>query len=508
MTKAGTIGMTVQVKVDGYKTPYKTAPKVNVKVVNTMPKLKLSQTTVTLLENGNDTATVMLLSGDKTPFESGYKVTNITNIVGKNNKAQVYVNYSGGSVIGIKPKSDTVASKALLRVDLDNGKAVNLVLNVKMIKKAAGNSGLTISTKVSSGTANTALETGAKIADIPITMNAANHALSNWYVVKVGNTPGFTGDINGAIQVTPGRNSVELSVKSKTILNQLRLNGKDTKYVLRLGSDSIKDAKGNVKTIAFTLNVTDKTASMSISQKNRIDIANPKSAITATIKLANTGTTIDSVRLLGSGGAASTDFKAENISGLTFTIAAAHSYVVPGVAQKLTVEAKLKNGQTLFSDITVTPAQTGRAFQSKKAITLNKFTPLTGEEVRLGLSAPANVKLGHVQIEQKSLAACKFTSGGFRVVQSGAENCTIYFDGGQAPQVIHPVTLNNNLKGSYTIKLELWAEGTYRLVDPLTGNPTTDKLNGRAEPLGFTDANNKFIPKSKPMTISIRVNIK
>jgi hypothetical protein len=165
----------------------------------------------------------------------------------------------------------------------------------------------------------------------------------------------------------------------------------------------------------------------------------------------------------------------------------------------------------LSREITVKPVQTvGRASLSRNAVTLYKLAPLTGETIGLKLTTPANVKLGHVQLEQKSLDALNFTSNGtaagridgLTLTQSGENNWTIYLQGGKAPVPIDKkgnaqsdASGNPKYKASYNVKLELWAEGTYKLE------------NGKAVPLEFKDAKGK-VTKSKPTMVTVKVTIK
>jgi hypothetical protein len=173
---------------------------------------------------------------------------------------------------------------------------------------------------------------------------------------------------------------------------------------------------------------------------------------------------------------------------------------VPGVKKQLGVALTLTDGETTFTTwshgkgklLSITPAQTtAKAFQSKKAITLYAGAPLTGEAIDLNLITPPGVQLGAVCINQASVAAMKFNStlpnNGFELQQSGANQWTIYFKGGKAPEAA-----KGKLKASYTLKLELWAEGTYK----------DENNDGIPEPL------TEGTKKSKPTLVSVKVNIK
>jgi hypothetical protein len=186
---------------------------------------------------------------------------------------------------------------------------------------------------------------------------------------------------------------------------------------------------------------------------------------------------------------------------------------VPGAPQKLKAEVTLKDGQKFTKSFTITPKQgASKATLSKKAVTLNRWTPLTGDSVSFGLKAPKGAALGEVCLNQASLNALKFkkndgtyasSSDGFKLVKSGASDYTLYFADGKAPM---PTDKNGNvsfdkagnpaLKSGYNIKLELWAEGTYKLDS--SGKPVA--LEGK-------NAKGKTV-KSKPTIVTIKVNIK
>ena len=524
MKKTGTVSMSVAVKVAGYKTPYKTEPKVSVKVVNTLPNLKLSPSSVKLFSSSADRANIKLVSGNKTPFESGYAVKDVAlarvDAKGKAvavTDAHLDMHYSAG-VVSVKPKEGCPTGKsALLKISFVNGaKDVYLPLSITLIKDP---SQLTLSAKTKSGTVNAGNAAGTKIADIPIEISAANYALDNWKFTNVA----AGSPLDRAIALAPGRNTVTLSVKNPSALSELlTASGGNMTHTLKIGSPSIiaADAAGTIKTVSFALTVTKKAGGVSsISIKSKIDIANPASAITATAKLANTSSDIESVKLLkgaAPASAASPDFYASGISGKTFRITAAHKQVVPNVAQKVYVHITLKDGQTLPGKlVTIKPAQTvGKAAQSKKAVTLYKLTPQSGETVGLGLKTPANVKLGGARLNQARLNGFKLVTGdkaigtkitgtadrtdGFRLVQNGAGSWTVYFKEPIAPKALDKNNKVVKLKKSYTLKLELWAEGTYRL-----------DASGKPVALQAYDAKKgKWVDKSKPTYVNVKVNIK
>ena len=215
----------------------------------------------------------------------------------------------------------------------------------------------------------------------------------------------------------------------------------------------------------------------------------------------------------------SKDFKVSSVSGKTFRIMAAHKSLAPGAPKKLSVRVTLVDGTVLDTrtvdgannvtgdkPVTITPIQgKGKAVLSKKAVTLNRWTPLTGDSLELGLKTPANVKLGAVALNEASLKALKLrvndgtyamASDGFRLVQKGANEYTIYFLNSVAPRPPDNSAGMVELKPSYTVKLEVWAEGTYRL--DATGRPAAlEGVNAKGQTV-----------KSKPMMVNVRINIK
>ena len=87
-------------------------------------------------------------------------------------------------------------------------------------------------------------------------------------------------------------------------------------------------------------------------------------------------------------------------------------------------------------------------------------------------------------------------SDGFKLLRASENDYTLYFADGIAPW---PRGGGNasNLKKSYSIKVELWAEGTYRL-----------DRDGRPVALGYQNAKGKWVQKSKPAYVTVKVNIK
>ena len=146
--------------------------------------------------------------------------------------------------------------------------------------------------------------------------------------------------------------------------------------------------------------------------------------------------------------------------------------------------------------MTVTPTQTrSKAAQSAKAVTMYKSQPkASSAPVKLNLTTPANVTLGEVSITGASLKACKFSSGGFELERMGPNDYAVRFKDGKAPAVYDKNGKLQNLKSSYTLKFELWAEGIY------------DGFDGDGRPLPIKDASGKN--KTSPTIVTVKVNIK
>jgi hypothetical protein len=244
------------------------------------------------------------------------------------------------------------------------------------------------------------------------------------------------------------------------------------------------------KPAKITLTITDKAVTAKVALSGKIDIASPQSVAIAKLTLANTAATpITSVTL--------TDperkgyFEAFDYSANSFKIRVRPGQrPSPGVKYNY-IQALIafENGDSRTETLAITPSQTvGKAFQNKKEVTLYKGTPLAGEQITLNLTTPAGVKLGDVILNQKSVDALKLGSGGFKLERNGENSWVVKFDG--AP----PMPLTGPAKPSYTVKLELWAEGTYEPNPDGSFKDCLKDSNGNA--------------KSKPTLVSLKVNVK
>ena len=493
--KKGTANLKATVTLDGYHRATKSGKpiKATVKVTNTLPKLKLSKASVPLLKTGSpveETTNIQLLTADKkVPFESSYKVENVTCTNGL-----VDVLYHDGGALDVTPNTKTKKGTANLLVTFE-GSTKTVKLKLK-ITKVVGSTGVKASVKTKALTVQMGHE--GKITDIPITLNVPNIAPDDWAVnriVKGGKTtPEWPVALNAAVQpvyVEPGANMVTLkadTIMLTALMDAARTSSgayKNLKYTLYIASSKVSAP------VKIAVTITAKTPSFTVAKKGKVDIANPNSAITATVKLKNTTSGIEEVKLLDkAGGSVSSDFEAVLTGANTFTVKIKDgSKLAPGVTKKPVVEIKLENELTTMTKaISIAPKQTaGKKVQSRSSITLYKAQPLQGETVSLNLKAP--VSLGAVQIQQASLNKMKFDTGGFELVRNGENDWTIIFKDGKAPTKLNKKN-KDVLKSSYTLKLELWAEGTY--IDD----------SGKAAPI--KDGKKA----SKPTVVKVKVYIK
>jgi hypothetical protein len=207
-----------------------------------------------------------------------------------------------------------------------------------------------------------------------------------------------------------------------------------------------------------------------------------------------------------------------------------------------------KKGNWDYKDkkIAITPIQTiSKVNVAKTAVTLYKAQPLQGAGIAtLKLTTPANVSIGAVQIEQKGIDALRLvkevkadepgygltnnvykTVGkgsaaktymlveGYYLEQRGSNDWTIYFEDGSAPTGTLDAKFSKftALKASYAVKLEVWAEGAYKVLldGPNAGKPDTLKkvVNGVTIDTGKVQSIDNY-KKSKPTIVTVTVNMK
>jgi hypothetical protein len=455
--KKGNTKLSVTVELEGYKQAYKNGSvgTVTAKVANTAPKLKLSPATVTL--GGTLNARVSILSGDSKKALADYgPIESVT---------------LGGSPAALATPTDlivpagTTAGKANVVVKFADAGSVTLKLTVKTVAPDKAK----ISSKTKSLTVHK--DHVGTIAAVEILPSIANLDLTG---LAVANLPaGLTA------RQEPGTNLLTFSAdgsQAATAKKGVKLN---------------VSAPGVKKPVSITLKVTDKPASFKVSLKGKLSVVDAASSVAATVKLANTTATLTDITLTG---AEAGKFEAFGVSGLTFKIRRADGQlVVPGVKYALGVTAGLSNGQSLqlAKPVSITPAQpAGKGSQSKKAVTLYTGALKDGAEIRLGLSAPAGARLSYAQINAASVKKNDF----FELVRNGENSWTVRFKAGFDPAAQVNGKGKSTLKASYTVKLELWADGTYNGLD----------ANGK--PIALTNAKGKA--KTKPVTVKLKIDLK
>jgi len=533
--KRGNIALEADIEVAGYKVAGKTKPRFNVKIVDLLPRLKLSSNSVALLplEAGGQNAEgypaelMLVAMGSGHIFEDGYEIEDVVSIA-KNDKGQAYkqvdAKYKGGGLIEVRtPGEQTVKGKALLKVTFAEAtKPLYMTLKVTAV---SGVDKIMVKPQVNAATVNTKHEDiapGNKILDVRILLNAANFVADDWRIINVkrGKLEVDKAVFEEAVKLTPGANKATLSVANNCKLGELYINNKDTKYTLKIGSDKITDKYGDPKSVTFTLTVSEKKPGFDISLgKDRIDVTKPDTATTAKVTLNNTTAEIESVELFDSVSGKAPDLEkpsekfeapAGDIGVKSFKIVASRGGgAVPKAKQKLSVKITLKNGQELTSwttnektgkttdkPITVTPKQTtSKGASSSKAVTLYRLMPMKGETIGLELNKSAVMKLGAARVNEASVKKLKFKTGGFELNRAGENDWTLSFKDGKAPTLKGDKALKAN--SSYNISLELWAEGTYAL-----------DAGGKPIALQYKDPKTKKTIKTKPTLVKIKVYVK
>jgi hypothetical protein len=177
----------------------------------------------------------------------------------------------------------------------------------------------------------------------------------------------------------------------------------------------------------------------------------------------------------------SAKFKAElREDGVSFSVKAVPgAEVLPKQSYELAVYLKkAADGSEvkITKPIKFKPVQTSaKAIASRKDITLYTGIPEPGQEISLGLSSNADVKLGHAQVQKP-----KANTPEFELVRKGVNDWTLRFKSGATP--------GGSLKASYTLKLEVWPEGAFARKDDFSFD--------------------KPLPNAKASVVSIKVFVK
>jgi len=529
----------ITVEIEGYHEPV--TKNVSIKVIKSSPKLKLSASSIIFPDKKTPVTIELLSSNNKVPFEADYKIATVflsgVNASGKNianSLPHVDVKY-------IPPKQGETSGKIEIRplpwgnrfkgtvwiaaftaqgshnYDYYNIQPIFLKVNVDLAK--AGN--IKASTKIKSLHLHKGHGDG-DIATIPIDISGANYTEHNWVIHSVDkgkdkNVP----HLDDVIGLKTGGNQIMLTVRDPAAAGKLRDDSSISgAHVLNIGSPNIRDAKGNMITFPVTLNITDNDPTLSIKTAGKIDMANPKSSVTATVMIGNSSSPIKNVwlyeqefesdnktPLAGDRTEYSRDFRVAKKSEKTFTVMAKQGQGISSgkAKQSLSFVIELENGQTLKSwgtvtkngktttiesPLTITPTQTmSKAWQGKKEADLYMQRPMLKDQVHFMLTTPEGVQLEAVRVDPGSVAV--FRDESFELVQSGKTQWDIGFKGGMKPQL---AAAGGTMKSSYTIKLQLWTEGSYRLEDDGTGKQVPVALGS-----GKT--------ATKPTIISVKVNL-
>ena len=461
--KAATISTTVNVRVEGYKKHYKTAPKLSVKVINTQPKLKLLENTVTLQTwNKAFDAYLRFVPAVKNATLESFGVIESVTIDDDPS------NLNDGDGWVCIPGFTAPGSHTMKVWYKDAAEPVSLKFTVKTIAFDQ----ITVSAK----TKGVALSnvTGNDIAHVDLSFNADNMYINDWAVSS------------GAATLPTG-----VSFKNWSYDKRVSFMLSGSPAVTGPIPIEINSAGSPLKNpIKLNLSVTNKPASMKLTQTGKIDVTDPSSILAARVKLTGT--------YAYTGNAVITEhqdlFEILNLDGRNgyFEIRArSTAKPVPGVKYPVKVKLTLENGQWAEQVINITPVQPKtKALANKSEITLYKATRHTGETVNLHLTAPAHIKLSHVRINEDSVK----NNDHFDVVRTGENSFTIKLQEDFDPSL--QVNGKTAYKSSYSIKLELWAEGTHEI--------NSGKFDG---PLKHTLPGGKVV-QSKPTLVTVKVNIK
>ena len=545
----GMVSMSVQVQVEGYKTPYKNAPTVSVKILDAAPKIKLSKTTLVLAGGPVWTgyrAGVYIQSNDKKVKTADVlsRITDVTfegskkNGVPYNSLDNSFEEYSSDTGMLLLCRYLYAESgKGHVVVTFDSGCVVKLPLTVTM----RDSKNLTVSSKkkavtVHLGHESDALHNGA-IIDTPVTVNADNVIAGDWEiksVVEAGKKKAYNAhDYKGAFKASsPGfDNNMTLSVDdSAKFVNWFLDNNpkrENKKIDLYIGSDRVG------KEFKITVTMTDGVASgkLKASNSGRINVAVPNATVTVTLTLKNTSSHIKKVDWPGGNDfKLATDPDKTGKNSFKVELKPGRADNIKMGAQTIKPEITLENGYVFSPTLKLTPVfSKSKAKQSAKSVTIYKGTPQTGADVGLSITTPKGAELGAVAVNQASvdkLNLGRAVPGGyakdvFEVTRRGEGAYTLRLTDKTKPPVQlvasgtqkgTPVMSNGAPKyaasKSYTVQIELWAKGTY-LTDP-AGNPVDKNgalvsvSGGKLVPL--KNANGAV--KTKPTLVTVKVSLK
>ena len=501
----GTARVDVTLNLDGYHKATSKGDVIrgSVQVVDTLPRLRLSRSSIPLFDNGgvNGTAIVMLQSNQRgVGFDEGYTVTGVTAAAaGTVVYDDLDAEYKGSGAVEVTPKAGARNGTAVLRVSFaESDRTVSLRLRVNMVAQNR----LRASARPGALTVN--VGQAGHISDVEIVPNAANLVLGDWRVRG-------TNPLDGAVDTDfSAANRIGLSVNEATDLGQYLGNrGANKRHTLNIESPTMPSTF-----IKLNITITQKAQGFSLTKpRGRIDIAVPGGSLTSTVRLGNVSSGIASVtlyeqRFVGSRlqvpSAVSGLFEVADIVGNAITVKAIEGVpMAPNVSHRLSVLVRLENGEELRSwtvstnssnvttvkdkPLTVRPVQAkAKGWRSRSAVTLYTAVPASGERIGLALTSPAGVTLSEVGIAAASLKPFA-ADDGFRLERSGEGEWTIFFAKNRVPALAG----RGSLKSSYTVRVELWAEGTYA-------------LDGAGRPVALVEGK----ARSRPTVVSVRVNVR
>ena len=466
--KKATVSSVIKITVAGYKTAYKNPPKLNIKIVDMLPKIKAEKSTLTLTTTASELGPSEYVS----PGEIKLLSSDSKNPVDWDKVDYVYLDngnvdvYAAGGKVNIP--ANTAAGSHILKVKFSYAARP---VEVKITVKSLSRDKITISSPAKSIVINKS-SAESELGFIYITPSVSNLGIKDFEI---------KGELPEGIKFKTDYNMLVLEKDAAP------LEGTDKPVVIEINSASWNFKKP----IKITLSVTDMPLKGSVSQKGKLDIANPGSFVTATLKIDGRPANVKAVTLDDG------NFKAEfpnPADKSVFAIKAeSGKYPVPGVKYSVKVTATLANEDVFEKTIIITPVQgTGKAAQSLKNLTLYKLTPYTGEEITLTLTKPSGAEIGDVVINENSIAALKLKEGDFKLERSGENTWVLKLDG-------EPIGSNGKTKTSCTVKLDIWMKGTY---EPKSGT------DGRFKAPLYAEINGKQVQKSKPVTVSVKVSVK
>ena len=498
----GSAAVRLEVRLDGYSSavkPSKGNPDGNVvqasvRVTDDKPRIGLNMSSLTLEEGSSASLRLVSRVAGQTLADWG-EIEGIT-VVNDDSPLTIHLFDATAGTFFISNGASLPGSrrKETIAVKFKDAGEVRLPLTVRTVDEG-GTSKLGTSTKP--------LSIGkdylpGEIVTIELLPQFANIALS---------------PDNTTVEILPPLSDF-VRVQESTMPNLFTLERFDDGTAsLPLGRHTIRLTPGDVggptrvKPLAYHLTVTDKDASVSFSQRGTLDIANPASVLQMTANINGDGSALTNVVLSGEG---AEHFLVDVTGHRTFELRANpaslnankdkfEERLTPGHRYELAAKVSTANNPDgPAGNIRISPRQSiSRALVGKKAVTLYRQMPKVAEDIPLDL---ASATLGDVRIAPSSYDAFakRFTGGGnFEVIRNGHKSWLVRFEDGLVPSIVNKNGKPSHLKSSYTLRLELWAEGTYRYVYDEQGRPA---------PAPLVDGQGKS--RTRPRLVNVRVNVR